>query len=127
MNDTRESFESWLSDGCATDQIRKEMLSKLPNGEYRSQLTFAGFKGWQASAQSQQAKIDNLHNTNRALLAANECFEHDEELWREQVENLSARALEESNKYVAYCDLAESRITALEAQVKDLQKYKDRH
>ena len=85
----REEFEQWLSNGCASDEIRRQMLCKLGNGEYKSQITFSGYKGWQAAWQHQQKRIDEV----------------------------IASAYEASQKYEQYCELAESKIKSLQAQL----------
>jgi regulator of replication initiation timing len=47
-------------------------------------------------------------------------YYHDIERQALRIAKTDARALEESNKYVAYCDLAEKRIKELEEELHDV-------
>ncbi len=43
------AFEEWMA-SSNYPEIADIALEKLPDGNYKSQLTFAGWQGWQAGA-----------------------------------------------------------------------------
>ena len=79
-------FEKWATKHIVSKRLLEFNISKYENGSYKSRIMQRKFEAWQA------AKADS----EREIL------------------ELKARALEESNKYVAYCDLAEAKITELQ-------------
>ena len=66
----QEKFEQWFSGGCVATVIAYGILVKLPNGEYKNQLTYAAFKTWEKKAKDSAAEIEQLQLDNQKLREA---------------------------------------------------------
>lgn len=72
------------------------------------------------------AKADSERQTGEMIRAISLAADAREAALEREIVELKARALEESNKYIAYCDLAEAKIIELQAHINVLREALDR-
>lgn len=61
------TFEEWMA-SSDYPEIADVALAKLPNGDYRSQLTFAAWQGWQGASRHRPSHCDDLLKAMEALI-----------------------------------------------------------